>query len=224
MQYDQWHLIESSSFDGIELYVYPIMVIIYSCYYPANTRRWLNVGLMLAFRLRHCWPIFLKSSQCISCKNYRFLTPVFSLCVVELAMDWSDHGLWWPERNMWLSRSRSTLDQYGVQSDAQLLFTPMHKNLQVQLPDLQLVDMRVNFSVNVFAVVIKMCKELSKSLLLHRLLGYERVYMPQSDRYTLSYQRGRHILVIVASLLWFIMYCADSKKSTLKIQRWTKFK
>lgn len=79
---------------------------------------------------------------------------------VEVAMDWSDHGLWWPERNMWLSRSRSTLDQYAVQSDARLLFTPMHKNLRVQLPDLQTLDMRVNFSVNVFAVVIKMCKEL----------------------------------------------------------------
>lgn len=79
---------------------------------------------------------------------------------LDIAIDWSDHALWWPEKNMWLTRTRSTLDQYGVQADARLLFTPMHKNLRVQLPDLQILDMRVNFSINVFSSVIKMCKEL----------------------------------------------------------------
>ena len=75
-------------------------------------------------------------------------------------MDWSDHGLWWPLKNMWLPRTRSTLDQYGVSADARLLFTPMHQTLRVQLPDLQVLDMRVDFSTNVFNVVIKLCKEL----------------------------------------------------------------
>ena len=42
-------------------------------------------------------------------------------------MDWSDHALWWPERNNWLTRTRFTLDQYGVQADALLYFTPVHK-------------------------------------------------------------------------------------------------
>lgn len=79
---------------------------------------------------------------------------------LDIAMDWSDHALWWPEKNMWLLRSRSTLDQYGVQADAKLHFTPMHKNLRIQLPDLQIMDMRVNFSIKVFTSVVQLCKEL----------------------------------------------------------------
>ncbi len=77
-------------------------------------------------------------------------------------MDWSDHALWWPEKTRWLHRSRSTLDQYTVQADAKLHFTPMHKVLRVQLPDLQILDMRVDFSSNVFNAVINLCKELGK--------------------------------------------------------------
>ena len=77
-------------------------------------------------------------------------------------MDWSDHALWWPEKNRWLKRSRSTLDQYGVQADAKLHFTPMHKNLHVQLPDLQILEMRVDYSSDTFNAVMHLCKELGK--------------------------------------------------------------
>lgn len=76
--------------------------------------------------------------------------------------DWSDHALWWPDNNMWLTRTRSTLDQYGVQADAVLHFSPMHKVVHMQLPDLQYVDMRVDFSVKVFTAVINICKELGQ--------------------------------------------------------------
>ncbi|XP_046829723.1 unc-112-related protein-like isoform X3 [Vespa velutina] len=75
-------------------------------------------------------------------------------------MDWSDHALWWPARNHWLTRTRSTLDQYGVAADALLHFTPMHKTLRVQLPDMRSVDCRVDFSVKTFNAVINLCKEL----------------------------------------------------------------
>lgn len=75
-------------------------------------------------------------------------------------MDWSDHALWWPDRNCWLTRTRSTLDQCGVQADALLYFTPMHKVLRVQLPDLRYLDMKVDFSVKTFSAVIQLCKEL----------------------------------------------------------------
>jgi kindlin 2 len=75
-------------------------------------------------------------------------------------MDWSDHALWWPSKNIWLTRTRSTLDQYGVQADALLHFTPMHKNLRVQLPDLRYLDMKVDFSVKTFSAVIHLCKDL----------------------------------------------------------------
>ncbi|XP_013404560.1 fermitin family homolog 2 [Lingula anatina] len=79
---------------------------------------------------------------------------------LEFAVDWSDHALWWPEENMWLSRTRSTLDQYGVSAEARLHFTPMHKNLKLQLPDLQIMDVRADFSVKIFASVIQICKEM----------------------------------------------------------------
>lgn len=47
--------------------------------------------------------------------------------------DWSDHALWWPAKNIWLTRTRSTLDQVGLHADALLHFTPMHKILRVQV-------------------------------------------------------------------------------------------
>lgn len=77
-------------------------------------------------------------------------------------MDWSDHALWWPARNHWLTRTRSTLDQYGVAADALLHFTPMHKTLRVQLPDMRCLDCRVDFSVKTFNAVINLCKEIGE--------------------------------------------------------------
>ncbi|XP_076441948.1 fermitin family homolog 2-like [Babylonia areolata] len=79
---------------------------------------------------------------------------------LDIAQDWSDHALWWPEQNMWLLRPRSTLDQCGVQADARLHFTPMHKNLRVQLPDLQVHNLRVDFSTKCFSAVVQLAKEL----------------------------------------------------------------
>lgn len=79
---------------------------------------------------------------------------------LEIAMNWSDHALWWPERNHWLTRTRSTLDQYGVAADARLHFTPMRKTLRVQLPDMRCLDCKVDFSVKTFNAVINLCKEL----------------------------------------------------------------
>lgn len=58
-----------------------------------------------------------------------FLSVPFS----ENPKDWSDHALWWPTKNIWLLRTRSTLDQCGVHADALLHFTPMHKILRVQV-------------------------------------------------------------------------------------------
>ncbi|XP_076036169.1 fermitin 1 isoform X3 [Oratosquilla oratoria] len=78
----------------------------------------------------------------------------------DIALDWSDHALWWPKKNMWLTHTRSTLDQYGVGAAAELEFTPMHKTLRVQLPDLRYMDFRVDFSVKTFNAVVSLCKEL----------------------------------------------------------------
>lgn len=92
--------------------------------------------------------------------NTKVLLKFVYLIFTEIAADWSDHALWWPDKNQWLLRSRSTLDQYEVQADAKLLFTPMHKTVRLQLPDLQILDMRMNFSSKVFSAITSLCKEL----------------------------------------------------------------
>ncbi|KRY31266.1 Uncharacterized protein T01_16277, partial [Trichinella spiralis] len=79
---------------------------------------------------------------------------------LDITRDWSDHALWWPQKYRWLTHTRSTLDQYGVAADSMLQFTPMHKLARIQLPDLQCITMRVDFSVPVFNAVIQLCKEL----------------------------------------------------------------
>lgn len=78
----------------------------------------------------------------------------------ENPKDWSDHALWWPARNVWLSRTKLTLDQCGVQADSLLHFTPMHKILRVQLSDLRYLDCRVDYSVKTFSAVVNLCKQL----------------------------------------------------------------
>ncbi|KAH8302568.1 hypothetical protein KR044_008277 [Drosophila immigrans] len=78
----------------------------------------------------------------------------------ECPKDWSDHALYWPAKNLWLTRTRSTLDQCGVQADSLLHFTPMHKVLRVQLPDLRYLDCRVDYSIKTFAAVVQLCKQL----------------------------------------------------------------
>ena len=76
--------------------------------------------------------------------------------------DFSDYALWWPKANIWLTNTKWTLDQYGVQSDAQLSFTSMHKTVRLQLPDLRILSAQIDFSVTVFASVCKLCHELGK--------------------------------------------------------------
>ncbi|VDO09930.1 unnamed protein product [Rodentolepis nana] len=78
---------------------------------------------------------------------------------VNVKQSWSDHAIWWPQRNMWLLHTRTSLDQYGVQSDAQLAFRHTHGNLQIILPSLATVVLRVNYASRVFSVVEAICKE-----------------------------------------------------------------
>lgn len=61
---------------------------------------------------------------------------------------------------MWLLKPRLTLDTCGVQGDAKLHFTPIHKKIRVQLPDLQYVEVSTNFSIKVFGAVQELCNEL----------------------------------------------------------------
>jgi hypothetical protein len=77
-------------------------------------------------------------------------------------MDWSDHAMWWPEKNAWLNKTRWTLDQYNITADAILHFTPMHKMLRVQLPDLRYMDCRLDFSQRTFNAVAALCANLGR--------------------------------------------------------------
>ena len=77
-------------------------------------------------------------------------------------MDWSDHAMWWPDKNVWLDKTRWTLDQYNLTADAIIHFTPMHKTLRIQLPDVRYVDCTVDFSIKTFSAVINLCKELGE--------------------------------------------------------------
>ncbi len=88
---------------------------------------------------------------CINC--------ILSFYFLDVATDWSDHALWHPEKALWLVKPRITLEAYGVIGDCSLLFTPVHKVLKLQMPDLQVIDMRVNFSVGVFHTVKEICSE-----------------------------------------------------------------
>lgn len=88
-----------------------------------------------------------------------------------MAVDWSDHALWWPKKRSWLTRTRSTLDQYGVGADALLHFTQMHKTLRIQLPDLRYIDYRVDFSIKCFSSVVHLCKELGRFLKKYEFLN-----------------------------------------------------
>lgn len=93
---------------------------------------------------------------------------------IDVTRDWSDHALWWPEKRRWLQHTRSTLDQCGVTADSKLEFTPMHKDARVQLPDNQIIEARLDFSVNAFKATQKLCRDLgirhSEELGLKRLI------------------------------------------------------
>lgn len=67
--------------------------------------------------------------------------------------DWSDHGLWWPERHIWLRRPRITLQAYGIESDSRVQFTSQNKPLKVKLPDRTVVRMKVNLACECFQAV-----------------------------------------------------------------------
>ncbi|CAF1383886.1 unnamed protein product [Adineta steineri] len=79
---------------------------------------------------------------------------------LDMSEDLSDHALWCSTANIWLTNTTWTLDQYGIQSDANLTFTTKHKFIRLQLPDLRILSIRVDFSVSVFASICKLCKDL----------------------------------------------------------------
>ncbi|KAM9067805.1 fermitin family homolog 1 [Sarcophilus harrisii] len=80
---------------------------------------------------------------------------------INIPQDWSDFALWWEQKHCWLLKTHWTLDKYGVQADARLLFTPQHKMLCLRLPNMKTVRLRVSFSSVVFKAVGDICKTLN---------------------------------------------------------------
>uniref|UniRef100_H3CMU8 FERM domain containing kindlin 1 n=1 Tax=Tetraodon nigroviridis TaxID=99883 RepID=H3CMU8_TETNG len=81
-------------------------------------------------------------------------------CMQEAPQDWSDHALWWEQRKCWLLKTHWTLDKYGIQADADLRYTPQHKPLLVQLPNMKTILLTVSFSSVVFKTVADICRTL----------------------------------------------------------------
>ena len=85
---------------------------------------------------------------------------IYCFIFLDVTADYSDHALWWPEKKIWLTKARLSLSSYGIINDTQLLFTPQHKSIRLQMPDLQLFDMKINFAVDVLHTVSELCNEL----------------------------------------------------------------
>lgn len=97
---------------------------------------------------------------------------MFIACfLIDVKKDWSDHALWWEKKRTWLLKTHWTLDKYGIQADAKLQFTPQHKLLRLQLPNMKYVKVKVNFSDRVFKAVSDICKTFSKYQILHESIS-----------------------------------------------------
>uniref|UniRef100_A0A7N8Y7E7 FERM domain containing kindlin 1 n=1 Tax=Mastacembelus armatus TaxID=205130 RepID=A0A7N8Y7E7_9TELE len=80
---------------------------------------------------------------------------------IKAPQDWSDYALWWAQRKCWLLKTHWTLDKYGIQADADLRYTPQHKPLLLQLPNMKTIKINVSFSSVVFKTVAEICRILN---------------------------------------------------------------
>ncbi|KAA0709558.1 Fermitin family -like protein 3 [Triplophysa tibetana] len=84
----------------------------------------------------------------------------------QLTKDWSDHALWWEQKQQWLLRTNWTLDKCGVHADARLIFTQQHKPVRLGLPNGATLKMRACFSSPMFRTVMGICRILSSGQIL----------------------------------------------------------
>ncbi|XP_067113104.1 fermitin family homolog 3 isoform X1 [Osmerus mordax] len=69
--------------------------------------------------------------------------------------DWSDHALWWEQKQQWLLRTSWTLEKYEIHADASLSLTPQHKPLRLGMPNGATLRLRACFSSPVFQTVME---------------------------------------------------------------------
>ncbi|XP_023654956.2 fermitin family homolog 1 isoform X1 [Paramormyrops kingsleyae] len=80
---------------------------------------------------------------------------------INATRDWSDYALWWEQKNIWLLKTHWTLDKYGIQADANLLYTRQHRPLCLQLPNMKTIKLSISFSSVVFKTVTEICRTLN---------------------------------------------------------------
>ncbi|KAF7262057.1 hypothetical protein EG68_00707 [Paragonimus skrjabini miyazakii] len=117
-----------------------------------------------------------------------------------LKTGWSERCLWWPAKCRWLTHSRVSLNQYGLQADALLRLVPIYGCLKAQLPDLQLREfVDVNYAEPVFRVIVSICRHLNIRHPEELSLAYP---ITQSDlkhsRFIPVIDRRQHVLTISA--------------------------
>ncbi|XP_062844471.1 fermitin family homolog 3 [Trichomycterus rosablanca] len=79
----------------------------------------------------------------------------------QIKTDWSDHALWWEQKQQWLLKPTWTLDKYGIHADARLLLTPQHKPLKLGMPNGSTISIRACFSSPMIRSVMGICKLLN---------------------------------------------------------------
>uniref|UniRef100_A0A672NK30 FERM domain containing kindlin 3 n=1 Tax=Sinocyclocheilus grahami TaxID=75366 RepID=A0A672NK30_SINGR len=79
----------------------------------------------------------------------------------QIQRDWSDHALWWEQKQQWLLKPSWTLDKCGIHADARLCLTSQHKPLRLRLPSGITFRLRACFSSPVFRSVTGICKLLN---------------------------------------------------------------
>uniref|UniRef100_A0A674AW80 FERM domain containing kindlin 3 n=1 Tax=Salmo trutta TaxID=8032 RepID=A0A674AW80_SALTR len=79
----------------------------------------------------------------------------------QIKKDWSDHALWWEQKQQWLLQLSWTLEKYEIHADARLSLTPQHKPLRLGLPNGTTLRLQACFSRPVFQTVTGVCRLLN---------------------------------------------------------------
>ncbi|KAM6970722.1 fermitin family homolog 3-like [Aplochiton taeniatus] len=79
----------------------------------------------------------------------------------QIKMDWSDHALWWEQKQQWLLKPSWTLDKCGIHADARLTLIAQRKPLRIILPNGLNLRLRACFSTPVFQTTIAVCHPLN---------------------------------------------------------------
>lgn len=114
--------------------------------------------------------------------------------------DWSDHALWWEQKQQWLLRTAWSLEKCGIHADARLIFMPQHKPLRLGLPSGITLRLNASFSSPVFKTVMGICKMLSKFLFLPVLSFFSCFPLIFNKRFTICFKLSFSLVMVLLEL------------------------